>query len=184
MHLLLGGEPQIDTLGCICRHLLHLRQHHLLEAVPSLRQHVQVALELVVGDLVEGFELTIVRVVLLDCVVGKVNVGLKGIVGEGVGGCADVALFVPVGAGDSVEVGDEEIVSNVELALIVKEGSVDVLLHDVGLRAILELSRLSLALLDEVVQLIDLVDHHDPIAPVAVLPRLHDPDVPLFALRL
>lgn len=74
----------------------------------------------------------IVWVPFLDSVIGEVYLWLKIVDIELVGGGADVALFVPVCAGDSEEVGDHQVVADVELAVVVEQRAVDVHLDDVG----------------------------------------------------
>lgn len=52
---------------------------------------------------------------------------------EEIRGSADISFLIPVSTCHSIDVGDEKIVSDVELAVIVKEWTVDVHLHDEGL---------------------------------------------------
>ena len=147
---------------------------------------VEVALELVVGELVTLLVLAVEGAVLLDGVVGEVDELIADVVEvEVVGGGADVALAEPVGAHEAVQAGDQHVVADVELPPLVQQRVLDVLLDDVGLVvAVLVL----LLLLEDVVQLVDLLNHHDAVAAVRQLPRLHDPDVlqpppPLLLLR-
>lgn len=74
----------------------------------------------------------IVGITFLHSVVGEMYLRLEIVDIELVGGGADVALLVPVSAGDSEEVGDHEVVADVEFAVVVEEGAVDVHLDDVG----------------------------------------------------
>ena len=92
----------------------------------------------------------------LHSVIGEVYFWLKIVDIELVGGGADVALLVPVCAGDSEEVGDHEVVPDVELAVVVEEGAVDVHLDYVGALCLLfgkgrggVVAARGLALLDE-----------------------------------
>jgi hypothetical protein len=100
---------------------------------------------------------------LLNGVIGEVYFRFEVVDVEVVGRGADVALFVPIGPRHSVEVGDEQVVSDVEFAVIVEEGSVDVHLHDVGSLG----SGLVLAfagfvgLFDDIVEFVDFVDDSD-----------------------
>lgn len=79
----------------------------------------------------------IVRVSFLHSVVGEMYLWLKVVDVELIGGGADVALFVPVCAGDSEEVGDHHVVADVELAVVVEQRAVDVHLNYVGALSLL-----------------------------------------------
>ena len=167
----------------VSAHLLHFRQDLLPKVVllPSVSP-IQIPLKLLITDLIKGLKLMVVGVAFLHCVVGEMYLWLKVADVELIGGGADVALFVPVCAGDSEEVGDHHVVADVELAVVVEQGAVDVHLHDVGALGLLfaqggVAAARGLALLDQRVQLVDLVDYGDPSALVAVLPWLYDPDV-------
>lgn len=74
----------------------------------------------------------IVRIAFLDCIIGEVYFWLEGMDIELVGGSSDVALLVPVGPGDSEEVGDHHVVPDVEFTVVVQQGSIDVHLHYIG----------------------------------------------------
>lgn len=74
----------------------------------------------------------IVRVSFLHSIIGEMYLWLKIVDIELIGRRADVALLVPVCACDSEEVGDHEVVADVEFAVVVEERAVDVHLHDVG----------------------------------------------------
>lgn len=74
----------------------------------------------------------VLRVMLLDGIVGEVYFWVEGVDIEVVGRGADVALFVPVCPGDSEEIGHQHVVPDVELTLVVKQGTIDVELHDEG----------------------------------------------------
>lgn len=125
--------------------------------------------------------------VLLDGVVGEVDHFVADVVEvEVIGGSADVAFAEPVGSHDAVQPGDEHVVPDVELPALVEQRILNVLLHDVGfVIAVVVL----LLLLEDVVELVDLVNHHNAVAAVRQLARLHYPDVlqlllPFLVLRL
>ena len=62
------------------------------------------------------------------------NLWLKVVNVELVGRSANVALAVPVGSGDSEQIGHEHVVAKVELPVVVEEGAIEVHLDDEGLR--------------------------------------------------
>jgi hypothetical protein len=147
-------------------------------------------LELLIGYFVVGLVLVVIREPLLDCVVGEVDFRLEVADVELVGGGADVALLVPVGSRDSEEVGDEHVVSDVEFTVVVEHGSIDVHLYDVGAFGLLLVdaavegvaASCGVSLFQEGVQFVDLIDHGNSPALVAVLPWLDDPDIPHLIL--
>lgn len=112
--------------------------------------------------------------VLLDCVVGEVYFPFEVEDVELVGGSADVALLVPIGLEHPVELAYHHVVPDVELALTVEEGPVDVELHNE--RFLCPVVVLPLALHYRV-QLVYLVDHRNAVPSVSQLAWLHDPNV-------
>lgn len=122
-----------NTPHRISAHLLHFRQDLLPKIIllPPERP-IQVPLKLLITDLIIRLKLMIVGITFLHSVVGEMYLRLEIVDIELVGGGADVALLVPVSAGDSEEVGDHEVVADVEFAVVVEEGAVDVHLDDVG----------------------------------------------------
>ena len=147
---------------------------------------VQIPLKLLIRNLVVRLVLVVIWKFLLDGVISEVYFWFKVVDVELVGGGSDVALFVPVGSCDAVEVGDEHVVADVELSVVVEHGSVDVHLHDIGVLCLLFVWRLVvegglldlLGLLEDAVQLIDLVYDGYASTLVAVLPRLNYPNIP------
>lgn len=91
---------------------------------------VEVILELGVGNLISRLISAIFRIVLLYGVVCEMNFGLKYLYVELIGGGAHIAFFEPVGSCDSVEIGDEHVVPDIEFTIVVEERPIDVLLHD------------------------------------------------------
>lgn len=68
---------------------------------------------------------------LLDCVVGEVDVGICHFVEvEEVTRCPDVPLLIPVSLGLVIMIGDHHIGSDVELPTVVKQRSDQVFLDD------------------------------------------------------
>jgi hypothetical protein len=65
---------------------------------------------------------------LLNGVVGQMDLWLEVVDVEFVGSSSHVALVVPVSPHHSVEVGDEHVVPDIELSIVVEHGSIDVLL--------------------------------------------------------
>lgn len=66
-----------------------------------------------------GLILAVICVVDLNGIVGEMNVGLKVVNIEGISRCADIALLVPIGTSHSVKICHEDVMSDVEFALIV-----------------------------------------------------------------
>lgn len=173
-----------DAAHCIRAHLPHLWQDLLLEVVLLGGQgSIQVSLELLIRYLVEGLVLVVVGEAFLDCIVGEVYFWLKGVDVELVGGSSDVALLVPVGPGDSEEVGNHHVVPDVEFTVAVQQWSVDVHLHYVGPFLLLIGVPTPFSLLDEGVELIYFVDDSDASPLVAILARLDYPDIAHLVLR-
>lgn len=121
VHAVARGNLGKNAPDCISAHLLHFRQDLLPKVVllPSVSP-IQIPLKLLITDLIKGLKLMVVGVAFLHCIVGEMYLGLKVADVELIGGGADVALFVPVCAGDSEEVGDHHVVADVELAVVVE----------------------------------------------------------------
>lgn len=119
--------------------------------------------------------LAIEGAVLLDGVICEMDHLVSDVIEvEVVGGGADVALTEPVGSHDAVEASDEHVVPDVEFSAFVQQWILDVFLDDVGLVIAIVMF---LLLLEDVIQLVNLIDHHDTVASVRQLPRLHNPDI-------
>jgi hypothetical protein len=127
-------------------------------------------------------ELAVVGVLLLDGVVGEVHLGLEVVYVELVGGCPDIAVLVPVGPIHPKEVGDQHEVPDIELPVVVKQGSIQVHLDYVGALGLLVLVFGGPSLLQYSIQLVYLVYDCYALSLVAVLPRLDYPDVPGLGL--
>lgn len=112
---------------------------------------IKISLKLLIGNLVIRLKLMIIWETFLNCVIGEMDFWLEGMNIELVGRCANISLLIPVGPGDSKEVGDHHIVANIELPVVVKQGTVDVHLNYVGafLLLLLTVAPSSLALLQQ-----------------------------------
>lgn len=143
---------------------------------------VEVPLEFRVRNLVSRLELLIVFRMFLDGVVGEVNelvVDLLQV--EHLARCSDVSLLIPIGLDNPINAGQHHEMSDVKLSIIVKEGSIDVGLDDVG-------ERLTVLVLGLPNQLTDTVKRGQlyPSASVRVLARFHNPHlvgIPLVLLH-
>ena len=133
-------------------------------------------MEIGVGEFVAFFVFAVGFVVFLDGVVGEMDLGVFVVFGaEFVGGCSEVAFFVPVSFEVSVDAGDEHVVSDVEFAFVVEEWFLDVFLEDEGaVGAVGVLFPASEAEFDVVEAGAD----GDAGASVGELPWLGNPDVP------
>lgn len=113
--------------------------------------------------------------VFLNSIICEMDLLVEGEDIELVGSCSYVPLCVPVTPHHSEHVGNQHVVANVELSVVVEEGSVNVQLDDEGFSgSILVL----LFLVEHVVDLIQFVDHCDPVASVGEFSWLHNPNVP------
>lgn len=78
-------------------HLFHFGHHLRLQVVAAARvSRVQVALELVIGELISLLVLPIALRVVLHCVIGQVHEAVEIVELELEGASADVPLFIPV----------------------------------------------------------------------------------------
>ena len=135
---------------------------------------IQIFLKLRIAYLIGRLVSAVKRRVFLYCVIGKVDFPFEVKDVELIGSGTNVALLVPEGLEDAVELADHHVVADVKLPPLVEEGPIDVELHDEGFISTVVV--LPLALHDRV-QLVHLVDHRDPVAAVGELARLDDPDV-------
>lgn len=86
-----------------------------------------------------------------------------------------ISFFVPVGLENPIQLADHHVVPDVEFASLVKEGPIDVKLHDEGLLgAVLVLA----FTLHDGVKLVYLVDDRYAVTAIGQLAWLHNPDVP------
>lgn len=136
-------------------------------------------MELFVGDLVVRFVFTVIGVSLLDSIICQVDLRLEGVYVELVRRSADVPLFIPIGTVDSKKVSDQHVMPYIELPVVVEQRPVNIHLHDVSTLSLLRNGTLRWhpPLLDDRIQLIHFIDYCNASTLVAVLPRLHDPDV-------
>lgn len=171
----LGGDLDERALDGVDSDLFHPGQNLFLEIVLFLGMvRIEVLLELSVGDLVRRLILAIIGSVLLDRIVGQVDLPLEIVDVELVGGSADVAFLEPVRLEDAVDLADHHVVPDIELPLLIQEGTIDVKLHYEGLLAAILMHFLRL---DDRIQFVYLIDHSDAVASVGELPWLDDPDV-------
>lgn len=133
VHLVLRTDLIIYTSGCVFAHFLHLGQDFFLEIVLPIRKRVEIILKLCIRYLIVGLISAILRVVLLDGVVCEVDFWLEVVDVEEVRGSADVAFLIPVSTCHSVDICDEEVVSDVEFAVVVEKRTIDVHLYYEGL---------------------------------------------------
>jgi hypothetical protein len=117
MHLVLRADLGVHASGCILRHLFHLGQDFILEIVLSIGNGIEVVLVLRIRYFIVGLVLAIFGVLLLDGVVGQMDLWLEVVDVEEVGGCPYVTFLVPVCSGHSIEVGDQHVVPDVEFAV-------------------------------------------------------------------
>ena len=89
--------------------------------------------------------------------------------------CPNVALLIPVPPHNPKHVGDQHVVPDVELSVVVQHWTIDVQLNNVSLvGSVLML----LLLVQHIVNLIELVNYCNPVPSIRKFPRLHDPNVP------
>lgn len=181
MHLILRTYLVIYTSGCIFAHFLHFSQNLFLEIVLPICERIEIILKFWVRYLIIGFISAIFWVVLLNGVVREVNFRLEVMDIEEIGGSADIAFLVPVGACHSVDIGHKEIVSYVEFAVVIKKWTIDIHLHYEGLFLWwLNLPIgffLSHWLLDNMIELVNFINNCYSFALVRIFSRLDDPNV-------
>ena len=74
----------------------------------------------------------VLRIFFLHCVIGKMYLRVKVMNIELNRGGSNIALLIPVPAGDSEKIGNEHVVSDVEFAIVIEKRAIDVHLHNVG----------------------------------------------------
>lgn len=148
---------------------------------PSVRwKSVEVALQLGIAEFVAFLKPSVGVRVLLDCVVGEMDVRIRHFVEvEEVAGSPHVSFLIPVSLSLVVMVSDHHIGSDVKLSAVVKQRSDQVLLDD-DRAFFLLLDALAHTLTD----VLQLVCAFYPVASVAELPWFEDPIVWLFLLFL
>jgi hypothetical protein len=125
------------------------------------------------------FVLAVVLGVFLDGIVGEMDHSVLEVFGcEFLGGCADVALLVPVGSEVAIEGGHQDVAAEVELALVIEEGH-EVALHYVGTRLAVGSEPLRL---HDLPHFLDSLYNVDPAALVGVLSGFDDPQTLLGGL--
>ena len=70
----------------------------------------------------------------MDSVIGQMDLRLKVVDVEGVGGSSHIALVVPICPHNSIEIRNEYIVPYIEFSVVVEQRSIDVHLHNEGSR--------------------------------------------------
>ena len=171
----LGGDLDERALDGVDGDLFHPGQNLFLEIVLLLGMvRIQVLLELGVGDLVRRLILAIIGSVLLDRIVGQVDLPLEVVDVELVGGSADVPFLEPVRLEDPVDLADHHVVPDIELPLLIQEGPINIQLYYEGLLAPIIMHFLRFY---DRVELVYLIDHSDAVASVGELPWFDDPDV-------
>lgn len=171
-------EIHKGRLDCIGSQTFHLLQDAIVKILSGLQliTLIKVALKLLVADFVALLVLAILLRVLLDGVVGEMDVEIGALFeAELGGGSSDVALGVPVGLKDAVEGGQKHIVADIELPPLVQQRLLHVLLQDEGPQGAIAVLLSGLQPQPDVLQ--SMADGY-AVASVAVLPRLHDPNIP------
>jgi len=182
IELVVGAHLGVDTPNGVFPYLLHLWQNFIFEIVLPISESVQVVLKLGIRQFVCRLVLAIIWKVLLNRIIGQMDLRIKVVNVEVVRRGSNVALFVPVGSGYSIEVGDKHVVSDIELPFVVKKRSVNVHLDYICLFILFDLLLFGisvgfLALFDDTVQLINLVDNCYSSALVWVFTRFDDPNI-------
>lgn len=76
-------------------------------------------MELGVGYFIIRLVAAIVMILLLDGIVSKVNFWLEVMNVELIGRSSDVALFVPIGPGNSVKISDKHVMTYIKFPIII-----------------------------------------------------------------
>lgn len=91
-----------------------------------------VVVKLLVGNFVAFLKFSVVREVLLNCVIGEVDfttISFQVVLRRG---RSNVAVFVEVALDPAIDAGHHHVVSEVELTFLVEKRFLDVALDDVG----------------------------------------------------
>lgn len=132
--------------------------------------------------------LAIVCVVDLNCIICKMDVGLKVANIERISRGANITLLVPVGSCHSIEICHENVMSDIEFALVVEKRTINIFLNDVGLWGFTIIAPcflcLFLCLFYQIIEFIDLINDYDSIASIAILSWLDNPYISFFFLSL
>lgn len=118
--------------------------------------------------------------VLLDCIVGEMDESIVEVLHvEFFGGCADVAVLVPIAFLIPVDAGDANIRSDIKFSFLVEEGH-DVLLNDMSARATHFVNPISA---DDLFDLLQTFHDLNTCASVRVLSRFDQPRISFFRLK-
>ena len=148
-----------------------------IEIFANRVRSVQVPLELMEGEFVGWLVLAVSARFLLDRIVGEVDVGVSDFREvEGVAGCPDVPLLIPVGLGFPVVDSQQHEHSDVELPMVVEQWVRDVQLQDQGSFLALLLIPIS-AGHDSLFDVVEVLRAGDALSSIRELPWLHDPTV-------
>ncbi len=133
-----------------------------------------------VGKFVGRFELSIVLMMLLDSVIGEMYKLIVEILHiELLRSGSYVAVLEPIPLLVSVDAGQADVASDIELSLLVEEGH-DVLLHYVCSGTTKGVHFFSL---DDLLYLLETLDHFYSITTVCVFSWFYKPSVPFFRLE-
>jgi len=136
-----------------------------------------VLIELFVVDFVAFLEFTVVREILLDCIVCQMHTPIAYF--ECVFGRrrSDVALAVPIAFHPAMSTVEHHIVPQIKLPLFVKQRPLYVLLQDVSFQGAVGVLLLPL---EYGFDLVEFQADDDAVSSVGVLPWLHNPSVVLI----
>jgi len=136
-------------------------------------------LKVYVAELVAAFKLAVVIAFLLDGIVGEVDEPAGDVFEvEFLAAGPEVAFIVPVALQVPVHTGQQRVAPNIELAPLIQQRLLNVLLDDVG-----ALGAVDHGVVDDVFDGSELLADVDAAAPVGVLAGLHDPHRPPHLLQ-
>lgn len=118
---LLGAQLKTGTLDGIKTDLLHSGQYPTKEVIVLLGIGlVKILLKLGIGYFIGRLKASIVRRILLDSIIGQVNLPLEVLYVKLVPTGPDIAFLEPVTLHDTMNVSDSHVVADVEFAFLVE----------------------------------------------------------------
>lgn len=142
---------------------------------------LNVSSQFIVADFVAFLVFAVVGQILLDCIVGKMDPAVAAVKRVLARCGTDIAVFIPITLDDSLGASHHDVVSEVEFAFEVEEGTLDVGLDDVGAETTVGVS---ISLLQNGFDFLESQAHLDAVTPVAVFSRFNNPSVVLLLLPL
>jgi hypothetical protein len=122
-------------------------------------------------NFISSFEFAIIIRFLLNRIVGQMNHPILQIFqSEDLTGSSYVAFFEPISFLDSILTRHKHITSDIEFSTIIQKGILNIQLYNIGFRISVLVDFLGL---EDILNLLDVVDHCDSVPAVSHFSRLH-----------